>query len=63
MTRTKHRQSLLFGWKALVARKRAVLPAPRTPTDRQLEPWLVALLLLAPPAGLFAWWRTYRHQR
>ena len=39
---------LWYGWRALVAREGTVLPSPRTPTDRQFEPWLVALLLLVP---------------
>jgi hypothetical protein len=61
--RVHHRQSMLFGWKALFARADAVLPPPRTPDASEIEPWLVALLVLAPPVGVIAWWRRYRENR
>ena len=51
MTRTKHRQSLRFGWRALVAREGTVLPAPRTPTDRQFEPCRSHFTSLSRPQG------------
>jgi hypothetical protein len=58
-----HRQSLLFGWRALFARRDAVLPPPQSPHSSNLEPWVVALLIFLPPVGLFVWWRGYRQRR
>lgn len=57
----QHRQSLIFGQRALLARDGRPLPPPRSGAkERALEPQVVALLVLAPPVGLFVWWRRYR---
>ena len=63
LSRVHHRQSLLFGWRALFARGDAVLLPPRGPDRSRLEPWVVALLVFLPPVGLFVWWRRYRQRR
>jgi hypothetical protein len=62
-TRTPRRPSLMFGLRAFFARSGTALPPPRSPTYPQLEPSLVALLVVLPPAGLFVWWRRNRQQR
>jgi len=62
VSREHHRQSVLFGWKALLPHKGAVLPPPRSPDRSTLEPMVVALLVFLPPVGLFVWWRRYRQR-
>ena len=59
----RHRQSLLFGLRAFCARKGSPLGPPRSPSDRALEPWVVALLLVVPPIGFVVWLLRYRRQQ
>jgi hypothetical protein len=50
----------MFGLRALLAAEDTPLPPPSSPGGQMLEPWLVTLLVLLPPVGLFMWWRRYR---
>ena len=53
----RHRQFMVLGWRAQLAREGAQLPVPRSPRYGILTPGEAVLLVLVPPAGLFVWWR------